>query len=43
MFLFNEGSIITIKYVFSFFLVFKLCKPGLQVIHLNSDSDDIEG
>ena len=34
---FKESLILTIKYVFSFFLVFKLYKSGLQVIHLNLD------
>ena len=35
VFSFRKSSILTIKYVFSFFLVFKLYKSGLQVIHLN--------
>ena len=35
--LFKESSILTIKYVFSFFLVFKWYKSGLQVIHLSTD------
>ena len=35
VFSFRESSILTIKYGFSFFLVSKLCKAGLQIIHLN--------
>ena len=37
VFSFRESSILTINYVFSFFLVFKLYKSGLQTIHSNSD------
>ena len=37
VFSFRESSILTINYVFSFFLVFKLYKSGLQTIHFNSD------
>ena len=37
MFSFWESSIVPINYVFSFFLVFKFYKSGLQTIHLNSD------
>ena len=38
LFSFKESSILTIKYVFQLFLVFKMYKSGLQVIHLNSDN-----
>ena len=37
MFSFRKSSILTIKYFFSFLLVFKTFKSGLQIIHLNSD------
>ena len=33
----KESSVLTIKYFLSFFLVFKLYKFCLQIIHLNSD------
>ena len=36
-FSFRESSLLTINYIFSFFLLFKLCKSGLHIIHLNSD------
>ena len=36
-FLFMENLILTIKYVFSFFLVFIWFRSGLQVIHCNLD------
>ena len=37
MYLFMDSSILTTMYVFSFFLIFKLCKSGLQMIYLISD------
>ena len=33
----KESLIVTIKYVCSFYLVFKLCSSGLQIIHLHSN------
>ena len=33
----KESLIVTIKYVCSFFLFFKLCNSGLQIIHLHSN------
>ena len=35
VFSFTESSILSIKYVFSFFLVFKFYNSGLQIIHLD--------
>ena len=35
LFSFIESSVLTIKYVFSFCLVFKWYKSSLQIIHLN--------
>ena len=37
VFSFMESSILTIMYTFSFFLVFKLYKSSLQIIHIISD------
>ena len=37
VFPFRESSILTIKYVYSLFLVCKLCKSGFQIMHLNLD------
>ena len=47
--LFMESLVLTIMYVFSFFLVFKLFKYGVKIIHLILDhliclgSVDIKG
>ena len=35
---FNESPILTVIYVFSFFVVFKMYKPGLQITHLILDN-----
>ena len=37
VFSFMESSVPTVMYSFSFFLVFKLLKSSLQIIHLISD------
>ena len=43
MFSFKKNLFLAIKYVFSFFLVFKFYKSGLQIKQLNPDHLRFQG